>query len=265
MKGKILTLGVGAAIAATSFSSCDKSNDFSNFANMLEENILDDETTAISLNKLSLEEQSYIRDMSLLSYNILNDVNIAEAFLNDPLKCAQSLGVKRVIDTNDGTVRFLLAICRPEFRESVIKRDIRKFVELCEKFNIFENAKSSNIKLLNSNVTTRSEESKDVQMGFCWIGEWIVLGVAYFGVGIDYFTVGTPPIAASASKTINSEMALQLWDVETQDGSVYKLADEYINYYVQDLVSFVKEKHPEVIEQYTDKELVEIFQKALGI
>lgn len=37
MKSKILTLGVGAAIAATSFSSCDNSNDFPNLAIASEE------------------------------------------------------------------------------------------------------------------------------------------------------------------------------------------------------------------------------------
>ena len=53
MKSKILTLGVGAAIAATSFSSCDNSNDFPNLAIASEENLVDDETTAISMKKLS--------------------------------------------------------------------------------------------------------------------------------------------------------------------------------------------------------------------
>lgn len=71
MKSKILTLGVGAAIAATSFSSCDNSNDFPNLAIASEENLVDDETTAISMKKLSQEEQVYIHDMSLLSHNIL--------------------------------------------------------------------------------------------------------------------------------------------------------------------------------------------------
>ena len=132
MKSKILTLGVVAAIAATSFSSCDNSNDFPNLAIASEENLVDDETTAISMKKLSQEEQVYIHDMSLLSHNILNDTNAAEAFLNAPLEYARSLGIKSSIDTDDGTVRFLLAICKPEFREAVIKRDIRRFVELCE-------------------------------------------------------------------------------------------------------------------------------------
>lgn len=91
MKSKILTLGVGAAIAATSFSSCDNSNDFPNLAIASEENFVDDETTAISMKKLSQEEQVYIHDMSLLSHNILNDTNAAEAFLNAPLGFALSL------------------------------------------------------------------------------------------------------------------------------------------------------------------------------
>ena len=60
-------------------------------------------------------------------------------------------------------------------------------------------------------------------------------------------------------------MALQVWDVETQDGSVYELAEEYKNHYVQDLVKLVKEKRPEVMERYTDKELIEIIQKTLAI
>ena len=96
-------------------------------------------------------------------------------------------------------------------------------------------------------------------MGFFWIGEWILLGVAYVGAGIDYAALGGPVVCAS--RTINSEMALQVWDVETQDGSVYELADEYKNHYVQDLVKLVKEKRPEVMERYTDKELIEIIQK----
>ena len=240
MKSKILTLGVGAAIAATSFSSCDNSNDFPNLAIASEENFVDDETTAISMKKLSQEEQVYIHDMSLLSHNILNDTNAAEAFLNAPLEYARSLGIKSSIDTDDGTVRFLLAICKPEFREAVIKRDIRRFVELCEKYDIFKNANSSNIKLLNHTAITRSKNCVDVQMGFFWIGEWILLGVAYVGAGIDYAALGGPVVCAS--RTINSEMALQVWAVETQDGSVYELADEYKNHYVQDLVKLVKEK-----------------------
>ena len=263
MKSKILTLGVGAAIAATSFSSCDNSNDFPNLAIASEENLVDDETTAISMKKLSQEEQVYIHDMSLLSHNILNDTNAAEAFLNAPLDYARSLGIKSSIDTDDGTVRFLLAICKPEFREAVIKRDIRRFVELCEKYDIFKNANSSNIKLLNHTAITRSKDCVDVQMGFFWIGEWILLGVAYVGAGIDYAALGGPVVCAS--RTINSEMALQVWDVETQDGSVYELADEYKNHYVQDLVKLVKEKRPEVMERYTDKELIEIIQKTLAI
>lgn len=144
MKSKILTLGVGAAIAATAISSCEKSNDFPNLAITPEENFVDDETTAISMKKLPQEEQVYIHDMSLLSHNILNDINAAEAFLNAPLEYAQSLGIKSSIDTNDGTVRFLLAICKPEFREAVTKRDIRKFVELCEKYDIFKNPQIRN-------------------------------------------------------------------------------------------------------------------------
>lgn len=44
--------------------------------------------------------------MSLLSHNILNDTNAAEAFLNAPLEYARSLGIKSSIDTDDGTVRF---------------------------------------------------------------------------------------------------------------------------------------------------------------
>lgn len=60
-------------------------------------------------------------------------------------------------------------------------------------------------------------------------------------------------------------MALQLWDVETQDGSVYDLADEYKNQYIQDIVNLIKEKHPEVAEQYSDKELIELIQKSLKI
>ena len=60
MKSKILTLGVGAAIAATAISSCEKSNDFPNLAITPEENFVDDETTAISMKKLPQEEQVYI-------------------------------------------------------------------------------------------------------------------------------------------------------------------------------------------------------------
>lgn len=266
MKGKILTLGIGTAIAATPLSSCNDSNDLFEENGTINKNLEADRSTAISINSLSEEEKSYIHDMSLLSCAILNDEQAAESFSESPSDFALSLGIKRPINTNDGTIRFLLAICKPEFKDAMTKRDIRRFVTLCEEQDIFKNAVSSNINLLKgSNILSRSNSqvSNEVAMGFLWVGEWIILGVAYAGVGIDYSAIGGPIVCADNS--INSEMALQLWDVETQDGSVYDLADEYKNQYIQDIVSLIKEKHPEVAEQYSDKELIELIQKSLKI
>lgn len=266
MKSKILTLGVGAAMAATSLQSCNDLNEIVDVNTAINENSGIDDATAISMKNLSEEEQIYIHDMSLLSHTILNDTTAAGHFLINPLEYAQSLGIKTPINVDDGTVRFLLAICKPEFRDALNKRDIKLFVQLCDDNEIFKNAVSSNINLWNSNNITRSKCVGDVEMGFFWLGEWIFIGVAYAGVGVDYAALGVPKVPpVCVANMVNSEMALQIWDAETQDGSVYNLADEYKNHYTRDLIDLIKDKHPEVIEQYSDKELAEIIQKTLRL
>ncbi len=264
MKGKILTLGIGTAIATTSLSSCNDSNDFLKENETINKKMKADRSTAISINNLSEEEKSYIHDMALLSCAILNNEKAAESFSESPSDFALSLGIKRPINTDDGTIRFLSAICKPEFKDAMTKRDIKRFVTLCEEQDIFKNAVSSNINLLKgSDILSRSNVSTEVAMGFFWIGEWIMLGVAYAGFAFEYNSIGGPIVCAD--NAINSEMALQLWDVETQDGSIYDLADEYKNQYTKDIVNLIKEKHPEVTEQYSDKELIELIQKSLKI
>lgn len=265
MKSKILSIGVGAAIAATSLQSCSNSDGILN-VDLPKNEVVNPDVTAISMKNLSEYERNYIQDMGLLSQLILNETTAADSFYKDPVGYAQSLGLKTEINVDDGTVRFLLAICQPEFRDAIEKRDIRRFVTLCEDNDVFKNAVSSNVNLLKNSMTRVSRPDTDVSMGFWWIGEWILIGVAYAGVGLEYNAIGGPsgPVMA-ATNTINSETALQVWDAQTQDGSVYKLADEYNNLYIQDVVSLVKEKHPEVKEQYTDKELVELVQNALNL
>lgn len=265
MKSKILSIGVGAAIAATSLQSCSNSDEILN-EGLLQNEVNDSDATAISMKNLTEYEKNYIQDMGLLSRLILNEVTVADSFYKDPVGYAQSLGLKTEINVDDGTVRFLLAICKPEFRDAIEKRDIRRFVTLCEENDVFKNAVSSNVNLLKTNMTRVSRPDTDTAMGFWWIGEWILIGVAYAGVGLDYNSMGVPsgPVL-TATNTINSETALQVWDAKTQDGSVYKLANEYNNQYIRDVVSLVKEKHPEVNEQYSDKELIELVQNALNL
>lgn len=265
MKSKILSIGVGAAIAATSLQSCSNSDEILD-EGLLQNEVIDSDATAISMKNLSEYEKNYIQDMGLLSRLILNDATVADSFYKDPVGYAQSLGLKTEINVDDGTVRFLLAICQPEFRDAIEKRDIRRFVTLCEENDVFKNAVSSNVNFLKTNMTRVSTQDTEVAMGFWFIGEWILIGVAYVGLGLEYNALGAPsgPVL-TATNTINSETVLQVWDAKTQDGSVYKLADEYNNQYIRDVVSLVKEKHPEVNEQYSDKELVELVQKALNL
>lgn len=150
MKNKITALGVGSVFISSSLlSSCEDANENSSISDIkTKQRFVLPNSSAISIKALSEHDKNSIHDMGTLYFKILNDKHAAELFLKSPSEYAKSLGITSSINLENGSMRFLLAICQPEFREAIEKRDIRRFVTLCEQNNIFKNSVSSNINLL---------------------------------------------------------------------------------------------------------------------
>lgn len=198
---------VGTVASGILASSCTNGG---NVLNPIDEEYLDMETRAGNLGEsvvsislsFSEKEKAFIYAIGEIAIKILESPDYAKVFANDPDAVLREYGCNEKIEKADQIIKFIIALGNDDIRESIFNKDIKKFLDLCEYYNLLPaedlltmRNNGSNVLSINNITDMYSSPSNSTALV---IGAVAVAAVAVFIVAGGGFVINLAVVVDGA-------------------------------------------------------------------
>lgn len=221
--------------------------------------------------KIKPDDARYIKALQKLSIDILNNPEIANEALNNPLTVLNKYGYNGDIRLDDTITKIILALGNKEINDAIKNKNMNDFVALCKKYNLIADQNKSEFlsnKYYQEQLTkykeytqTRVQADETAAELFFVAGAIAIAVVAVVvvaGVGAAWNVIAGYNSFVRVNRMASREEAQQLSVIDivpmkTENG--YQLVDEYYEEAVSSAVEFIKIEHPEVLKVNSEDEL----------
>lgn len=291
--GKFIT-NTTFAICGTSLllSSCDGYFVDDDMINISQQSEIGE--AAININ-FSKNEQEYIAFLNKLSYEIIQDPQVAQKFAKDPQKFIERYGYNEKIDLDENMLRYVLTLGDPDLNAAIKQNDIDKIIHIMKDKNLLTNGynkvklspeeiskikrfygvKQSNDSNKVSDIdNTQSLVAVFVALVYIFVGvvEDIVAGYNV-GVGLNVYAYAalktkvkvwseSPNVFEKSVKAaaIAQNLSLKAISLKNPSYNIYILADKYMEDFSKELVNGLEKEIPESLQGLSKDELQNIIK-----
>lgn len=241
--------------------------------------------SAISIN-FSKADAEYLDLLNKLGNDILQHPSIANEFAINPENYMKKHGYYGSIDLDENMMRLVLALGNDQINEAIKKHDIMEAVRLMEEKGLLTNTYTrlsltkKQVEEINKimgikNTTTKvGVDDIDQQMFVVGIAIVYVIAAVISQAAVAYNVAAAINAAvwlnvavksnvktsreidiAYTSNLIENNYVLKVFDLRGMANDTYIAADQYVNNQVDKSLIFIKEKHPEVLQNIPEETL----------
>lgn len=201
--------------------------------------------------------------MGIILDRILKDSLFAKRFSENPNLVLQEYGCEQKIDTLDPIYKIISSLGKDDLRISIQQKDLRRFLELCDKYELLASENSFRVYLDSSTVQTRTIRSQNRFELFTVVGAIAVAVVAVMvvaGVGVA-MNVGIVADAAlyvtsraASENSMNSFLlnkkvdALDLYILDNESEDVIIFENELIEKIINQSIPYLKRHFPQYFD-----------------
>ena len=251
------------------FQACNKAESADELNQMLESSI-SDSTDALGIPigiPLAKQDQEYIKFLSMLSFDIINNPQIANEFINNPEAYCLKYGYTQQLNLDKGLVKLIMALGNKEIIDSINNGDVNAYINACKRNGLLEFESLNQDPYLNklsnymlseykndSNILhiNQSEKIVEKKMGAVYGAVAIVIAA----VAVEAFVViGTTTWVTHGQHAIRSRgysseqnHLLEVWDLKSQGKRDYVIADKINDSIVEEGLVIIRDNFPEVYE-----------------
>lgn len=271
---------VGTVASGILASSCTNGG---NVLNPIDEEYLDMETRAGNLGEsvvsislsFSEKEKAFIYAIGEIAIKILESPDYAKVFANDPDAVLREYGCNEKIEKADQIIKFIIALGNDDIRESIFNKDIKKFLDLCEYYNLLPaedlltmRNNGSNVLSINNITDMYSSPSNSTALV---IGAVAVAAVAVFIVAGGGFVINLAVVVDGAlwvthrgsTRSVDLDDGymldkipdvLDLYILQNGSEDIYIQRNECIENIVNQSLPYFKNQCPEYFKNHSEED-----------
>lgn len=300
MSAKINSAIAKTLAASVLVTSCTPNADLDNVENQIttnpEKDFKQGKGVSISLS-LSEETKKALLEIAPLVQEIIDNPTIAREFSQNPEVFCKNRGYNFVIDLDDAIFKVIAALGNDEINTALQNNDFEKFMQVCADMGllnaeqkvslntIFENEEEHEIfNAIAHELNGESIESRSVAMAAVVTVLVAIAIILVFTVGFEHAEEMQP-----ANLNLNDEQSedsliyshntsqvflhcsnpnsaiLDVWALRNRKINDYQLVSSYKNFLSNQIVSYLKNKKPEILERYSEIQLSEFLKRNMVV